>query len=59
MKMENIRLYVSGQNLYTFTNYAGYNPEANRSYAGPLQGSFDYGNYPLSRIYTVGINATF
>jgi TonB-linked SusC/RagA family outer membrane protein len=58
-RMENLRLYVSGQNLYTFTSYAGYNPEVNRSNGGPLIGSFDYGGYPLARVFTVGINATF
>jgi hypothetical protein len=54
-----VRLYVSGTNLFTKTDYVGYNPEVNnQSTSTGVQGE-DYGAYPLSRNFTFGINATF
>jgi hypothetical protein len=49
-----IRVYVSGNNLLTFTQYSGFDPEIGG-------GSFgvDRGIYPQSRFYLFGINATF
>ena len=52
------RIYVSAQNLFTFTRYSGYNPEvSNRTNA--LTPGEDYGTYPLSRTYMFGLNLTF
>lgn len=57
-KIDRIRVYVSAQNLFTWTNYSGYNPEvSNRSSA--LTPGEDYGTYPLSRTFMVGLNLTF
>jgi len=54
-----LRVYVSGTNLYTKTDYVGYNPEVNnQSTASGVQGE-DYGAYPLSKTFTFGINASF
>ncbi|WP_026898207.1 SusC/RagA family TonB-linked outer membrane protein [Daejeonella oryzae] len=54
-----MRAYISGTNLFTNTNYVGYNPEVNnQSTSTGVQGE-DYGAYPLSRNFTFGINATF
>jgi len=49
-----IRLYVSGNNLLTLTQYSGFDPEIGG-------GSFgvDRGIYPQPRFYLVGVNATF
>lgn len=52
------RIYVSGQNLWTGTNYSGYNPEANVS-ALPIAPGIDWGAYPLARIFTAGLNVKF
>ena len=46
------RIYVSGQNLYTFTNYSGFDPEV-----GP--NGIDNNIYPITRNVTVGINVGF
>lgn len=55
----NLRVYVSGTNLLTFTDYLGYNPEVNNiEDLVNVQGE-DYGAYPLSRVFTFGINASF
>lgn len=53
-----IRIYLTGQNLFTITNYSGYNPESNVS-SDPVTPGIDWGAYPLSRIYTMGINVKF
>ena len=52
------RVYVSGDNLFTITPYRGYNPEMSYKSSNMMPG-FDWGCYPLSRIYSVGLNLTF
>lgn len=49
--VSNIRLYVSGQNLFTVTNYTGLDPESTDV--------VDKGTYPLSRAFLFGVNVTF
>ncbi len=52
-----LRVYISGQNLLTFTNYSGFDPEVS---GGIIDGfGIDYGRYPLSRIYLLGLNMSF
>ena len=46
-----LRLYATASNLFTITKYKGYDPE--------VGGGVDYGNYPQSRTFTFGLNATF
>ncbi|GHV51076.1 SusC/RagA family TonB-linked outer membrane protein [Bacteroidia bacterium] len=58
--LQGARLYLSIQNLATFTGYTGYNPEA--SYQGDgnsVARGTDYGRYPLNRTVTFGVNVTF
>lgn len=62
LKIQNARLYLSGQNLFTFTNYPGINPEA--SNAGnngdsPFQPGLEQGSYPAIKTITCGINIGF
>ncbi len=45
------RFYVSGTNLFTITQYTGYDPE--------VGSGIDYGNYPQARTITLGINLDF
>ncbi|MDD4514973.1 SusC/RagA family TonB-linked outer membrane protein [Massilibacteroides sp.] len=51
------RLYVSAQNLFTITNYSGFDPEINTS--NSLKAGIDDGVYPIARTYMVGINLSF
>jgi TonB-linked SusC/RagA family outer membrane protein len=51
-----MRFYVTGQNLFTITGYKGYNPEVNQQGTSSTALGIDYGTYPQSRIYTVGVN---
>jgi hypothetical protein len=52
-----IRIYVKADNLYTFTKYTGYSPEIGAS--DPLYNGVDYGSYPITSVYSVGLNLTF
>lgn len=51
-----LRFYVQGSNLFTWTNYSGYNPEVNKRSSDALRPGEDYCSYPLSRTFSVGIN---
>ena len=65
------RISVSAQNLLTFTNYSGLDPEVNYFGGGGESNNptnprnpnttngFDYGNYPTIRSYTVSVNLKF
>jgi TonB-linked SusC/RagA family outer membrane protein len=48
---QRLRFYATASNLFTITKYSGYDPE--------VGGGVDYGNYPQSRTFTFGLNATF
>ncbi|WP_044207888.1 TonB-dependent receptor [Flammeovirga sp. OC4] len=58
MKIKGMRLSVSGQNLYTWTNYSGVDPEVGVAGNG-LTPNLDYSAYPPSRTYMGSINLTF
>ncbi|RPD45046.1 TonB-dependent receptor [Hymenobacter sediminis] len=57
--ISSMRLYVTGQNLITWTDYSGYDPEVSADPFSTTGFGRDLGVYPQSRTYTVGINATF
>ncbi|RFZ84413.1 TonB-dependent receptor [Mucilaginibacter terrenus] len=59
VKLNRLRMYVSGQNLYTFTGYKGYDPEIGLQNQNPLLSNVDIGRYPSARTVTFGINAEF
>lgn len=54
-----LSVYVTGQNLLTFTKYKGLDPEVSKDAAnGPAMG-IDYGTYPQARAFIFGLNAEF
>lgn len=55
-KVSKFRIYLQGSNLFTLTNYTGYNPEVNKNSSDALRPGEDYCSYPLSRTFSVGIN---
>jgi TonB-linked SusC/RagA family outer membrane protein len=59
IKMDNLTVYVSGQNLLTFTGYEGYDPEVNATYISAVNLGHDFYTPPQARIFTFGFNATF
>jgi TonB-linked SusC/RagA family outer membrane protein len=57
--VKNARAYINVQNLYTFTNYEGYNPEVNTvEGTDNLTPGMDFGTFPFTRTVTLGINIT-
>ena len=66
-----IRVYATGQNLFTITKYTGLDPEigvpqgtdvnntSNTTYRNVTGSGVDVGTYPSSRYYTLGLNVTF
>ena len=58
VKMRGVRLYVSAQNLYTWTNYSGPDPEVSTRNSALTPG-FDYSAYPRARTIIGGIDFNF
>ena len=56
IRLTKLRLYVSAENLYTFTRYTGYDPEIG---GGVFDNGIDRGIYPQPRTIMTGINVTF
>ena len=57
--LSQFRLYVSGQNLLTFTDYSGYDPEVSADPTLSVGFGRDLGVYPQPKTYTVGVNVKF
>ncbi|MCB9080095.1 MAG: TonB-dependent receptor [Lewinellaceae bacterium] len=55
--ISNLRVYVSGNNLFTWTDYSGYTPEV--ASENVLQVGVDRGIYPIARTLLAGINLSF
>lgn len=55
--IENLRFYVSAENLFTITNYKGVDPEFSR--ANVLNTGIDRLIYPFTRSFTIGAQLTF
>ncbi|PTX44848.1 TonB-linked SusC/RagA family outer membrane protein [Christiangramia gaetbulicola] len=55
--IDKLRIYVAGNNLYTFTDYKGFDPSASTGEA--IGGGIDYGFYPVPRTYMFGLNLNF
>jgi hypothetical protein len=58
IKLANVKFYVTGYNLLTFTNYTGFDPEVTSSNNTIIQG-FDSGIYPVARSVSAGVSVTF
>lgn len=58
--MQKLRVYVSGQNLLTFTNYSGADPEVGQiTSTNYLSRGVDIGTYPQAMTITGGVSITF
>lgn len=57
--IEQLRVYVTGYNLWLWTNYSGFDPEVDAVRSTPLTPGIDYSAYPRSRSYVFGLNLTF
>ncbi len=55
ISVDRFRVYVRGENVFTWTKYWGFDPEIG---SGSTSLGVDYGVYPQARIWTVGCNIT-
>ncbi|MHA7056814.1 SusC/RagA family TonB-linked outer membrane protein [Aquimarina sp. M1] len=56
---DQIRVYTTIQNLYTFTNYSGYDPEVGSLNQSAIFKGIDFGRYPVPRTMSLGLNVQF
>lgn len=55
--MSKFRVYTTVNNAFTFSDYNGFDPAASTGEA--IGGGIDYGFYPVSRQYILGLNISF
>ncbi|HRG66304.1 MAG TPA: SusC/RagA family protein, partial [Saprospiraceae bacterium] len=58
IKIGSLRIYVSGNNLYTRQKYTGYSPEFANS-SNPFEVGFDNGSYPIAKSTQFGLDLKF
>ncbi len=56
VRLSGLRVYATVNNVFTFTNYSGYDPEVDTRHKTPLTPGVDYSAYPRSRSVLFGIN---
>ena len=56
--LRSIRVFGTVTNVFTITNYSGYDPEVSIT-SGAMSPNVDYAAYPSSRTYSMGINLAF
>lgn len=59
INFQNLKVYASIDNVYTFSDYPGYTPETSSYGDGNTMMGVDYSTYPLSRKYTIGLTVNF
>lgn len=59
MPLQQARLYVTAQNLFTITGYSGMDPEVGYGHSNSWASGIDCGFYPSPRTYLVGVNLKF
>ena len=57
-KLNNARVYCTLNNIYTFTDYTGYDPEVSATNSALTPG-IDNSSYPRSKSWVLGVNLTF
>jgi TonB-linked SusC/RagA family outer membrane protein len=57
--IEQLRIYVTGYNLWIWTRYSGFDPEVDTQRSTPLTPGVEWCAYPRSRSYNIGLNLTF
>jgi len=52
IKLGSVRMYAQGQNLWTYTDYPGWDPEMSET-------GFEFFRYPQGKVYTFGVDVGF
>jgi len=56
---KSVKIYISAENLITWTKYTGYDPEVSSYEQNNLYPGIDFGSYPNSKTFISGLNVTF
>ncbi|MEQ8548690.1 MAG: SusC/RagA family TonB-linked outer membrane protein [Cyclobacteriaceae bacterium] len=56
---QSLRMYISGRNLFTITDYPGYDPETQAYNKDPQRRGVDFGTYPGVKSYILGLKFNF
>lgn len=59
MQISKVQLYFTGQNLWTITDYSGYDPELNFGGTSNTALGIDFGTFPQPRTFIFGVNVDF
>jgi len=59
IRLKQLRVYVSGNNLVTWTKYTGYDPDVSKNEQSTLTQGVDYGAYPNAKSFLAGVSVTF
>lgn len=57
--IKKLSVYITGENLLTFTKYSGFDPEVNAFGSSATELGIDYGTYPQSKTLILGLNVEF
>lgn len=57
--LEDVTATLSVDNVFCITNYSGVNPEASLYGQDPIRKGVTYYEYPMTRVYSIGISVTF
>ncbi|WP_119845698.1 TonB-dependent receptor [Reichenbachiella sp. MSK19-1] len=57
--MSRARIYVQASNLFTITEYSGLDPEIGRFNNSDIDTGIDFGSYPTSQTYLIGLSVDF
>ncbi|HEY9341702.1 MAG TPA: hypothetical protein VIQ23_08985, partial [Hanamia sp.] len=59
MHIKSLRVYATAYNIYTFTNYSGFDPEINTRRSSPFTPGVDHSGFPRSFSAIGGLNIIF
>ncbi len=58
LNLSTLSLYISAQNLITWTNYSGFDPDVSVNSSAIMPG-VDYSSYPINKTFSLGLNVSF
>ena len=58
IRLSNLRFYATANNIHTFTDYTGYDPEVAVS-SSALTPGIDNSSYPRAKSWVIGVNLSF
>jgi hypothetical protein len=56
LNIENAQVFLKASNLFTITDFTGLDPEVGEFNNSTLRAGISMGQYPVSRIFSIGLN---